>query len=66
MPSPLPLDFLEKCTVAERQQVLQWWESLSGESQSDVRVLLDRRQESLAYVYAKGESGDFMAHYPLY
>jgi hypothetical protein len=62
MPSPLPLDFLEKCTAAERHQVLQWWESLSGESQGDVRVLLDRRQESIAYVYAKSESGELSWH----
>ncbi|MCA9029697.1 MAG: hypothetical protein KDA69_13925 [Planctomycetaceae bacterium] len=53
----LPADFLNKCSAEERAQVERWWESLQNENREDVRVLLDRRQESLAYVFATDEHG---------
>jgi hypothetical protein len=58
----LPEDFLVKCTPTEREQVLAWWDSLSGNSQSDVRVLLDRRHDSLAYVYGRNDTGELAWH----
>ncbi|MCE9526155.1 MAG: hypothetical protein K8R36_08890 [Planctomycetales bacterium] len=53
----LPYGFLDKCTDAERSDIETWWQSLHNDSQSDVRVLLDRRNDSRAYIYADDESG---------
>jgi hypothetical protein len=54
----LPGTFLEKCTAEERTDVESWWQSLNDDSRSDVGVLLDRRNDSRAYIYADDESGN--------
>ena len=53
----LPDAFLRKCTVDERVEVESWWQNLDDDSQSDVCVLLDRRNDSRAFVYADDDSG---------
>lgn len=53
----LPDAFLDKCTDRERSDVQAWWKTLNEDSRSDVRVLLDRRNDSRAYVYACDEAG---------
>lgn len=54
----LPETFLDKCTDAERSDIESWWQSLNDDSQSDVRILLDRRNDSRAYIYAGDDSGE--------
>lgn len=58
----LPDTFLEKCTEQERADVESWWRSLNDSSRSDVGVLLDRRNDSRAYIYADDESGNRAWH----
>lgn len=55
---PLPESFLEKCTDEERIAVESWWQSLNDDSRSDVGVLLDRRHDSRAYIFADDEAGN--------
>jgi hypothetical protein len=54
----LPQQYLDKCTDQEREDVESWWQGLSDHTQSDVCVLLDQRQDSIAYVYCQGEEGE--------
>lgn len=54
---PLPESFLGKCTTAERQAVEAWWQRLSDNVQREVCVLLDRRNDLRAYVYAPNKTG---------
>ncbi len=58
IPQALPELFLEKCTEAERIAVESWWQSLNDDSRSEVGVLLDRRNDSRAYIYADDEAGN--------
>jgi hypothetical protein len=57
-PHLLPLEFLDKCNDGERREVELWWSGLPLDSRSDVAVLLDRRQDSCAYVNHTDEDGD--------
>lgn len=57
-PHSLPLEFLDKCKDDERREVELWWSALPLASRSDVAVLLDRRQDSCAYVNHTEEGGD--------
>jgi hypothetical protein len=57
MVDSLPSDFLEKCSSDERAEVERWWQALQEDSRNDVRVLLDRRHDSLAYIYSPDEEG---------
>ena len=54
----LPDSFLKKCTATERSEVELWWQSLSGETRSDLYVLMDRRNDSRAFIYADDGTGD--------
>ncbi|QEG41431.1 hypothetical protein [Roseimaritima ulvae] len=62
MTSSLPNGFLDKCSASERTQVERWWDTLKDNNRDDVRVLLDRRHDSLAYVYASDEHGNVDWH----
>jgi hypothetical protein len=53
----LPEEFLAKCTDAEQRDVESWWSGLSHSSRTEVAVLLDRRQDSCAYVNCAKEDG---------
>jgi len=54
----LPSEFLDKCSDVERRDVELWWSALPQSSRSDVAVLLDRRQDSCAYVNCEDEEGE--------
>ena len=56
-PHLLPLEFLDKCNDGERREVELWWSGLPLASRSDGAVLLDRRQDSCAYVNHTDEDG---------
>jgi hypothetical protein len=58
----LPPEFLDKCSDAERRDVELWWAELPQSSRSDVAVLLDRRQDSCAYVNCADEEGERVWH----
>lgn len=54
----LPNEFLEKCSASEREEVESWWRGLNPESRTEVRVLLDRRNDSRAFVFSTDETGE--------
>jgi len=58
----LPAEFLGKCSDQERADVQTWWGGLNNRSQSEVGVLLDRRNDSRAFVYCDDENGDRKWH----
>jgi hypothetical protein len=58
IPQALPESFLEKCTDAERIAVESWWQSLNDDSRSEIGVLLDRRNDSRAFIYADDDAGN--------
>ena len=53
----LPAEFLEKYTDDERAEVESWWGGLRDDSRNSVCVLLDRRQDARAFVFAAAEDG---------
>ncbi len=57
MDSPLPPEFLDGCSDDQRADADSWWDSLEPESQSEIYVLLDTRNENCAYVFAKDDEG---------
>jgi hypothetical protein len=57
-----PHSFLDKCSDAERRDVELWWSGLPHSSRADVAVLLDRRQDSCAYVNCFDDEGERLWH----
>ena len=58
----LPTEFLEKCSEDERAGVESWWRGLNNDSRSDVCMLLDRRNDSRAFVFCEDEQGNRAWH----
>ncbi len=53
----LPCEFLDKCSDDERAEVQSWWSGLQEDSRNSICLLLDRRQDSRAFVFAAAEQG---------
>lgn len=57
MPS-IPSQFTEYLTVSDRQSVDRWWSHLDAETQTQINLLWDTRQDFCAYVFESDETGD--------
>ena len=62
MNDTLPTQFLDKCSEDEKAEAETWWANLSHQSQSEVAVLLDTRNESCAFVFASDHNGEQTWH----
>lgn len=60
--SVIPNEYLENFSEKQKQKIIKWWKKLESEHQQDIGVLLDHRQDDLAYINCKDKSGKTAWH----
>ncbi|MBI4751866.1 MAG: hypothetical protein HY774_25560 [Acidobacteria bacterium] len=61
MPS-IPTQLTENLTVSDQQAVDRWWSHLDAQTQTQIKMLWDARQDFCAYAVEPDETGDSRWH----